>query len=159
MTYDRELLAAELRRDEGVRPLLYDDATGKPIFKGSVVVGNPTVGVGRNMLRPLSDAAIDFLLAEDMRDTEADLDLRWPWWRYLDPVRQLVMCNMCLNMGGPRLAGFVRFLAAVRAGSYEVAAHEMASSLWARQVGERAVRLEGMMIRGADDVPGSPPTV
>ena len=149
---DRALLTAELRRDEGVRPLLYDDATGKPIVKGCVVVGTPTVGIGRNMLRPLSDAAIEFLLIEDLRDTEADLDLRWPWWRDLDGVRQRVMCNMCMNLGVTKFAGFRRFLAAVRAGSYEVAAHEMATSLWHRQVGERAVRLEGMMIRGEDDL-------
>jgi len=153
VTLDRTLLAAELRRDEGVRQLLYDDATGKPIVRGSVVVGTPTVGIGRNMLRPLSNAAIAFLLAEDMRDTEADLDLRWPWWRSLDPVRQRVMCNLCFNLGPTKLAGFRRFLAAVQAGSYAVAAHEMASSLWHRQVGERAVRLEGMMLRGDDEAP------
>ncbi len=69
------------------------------------------------------------------------------------------MCNMAFNLGATKLAGFVRFLAAVQAGSYEVAAHEMAASLWARQVGERAVRLEGMMIRGSTGSPDDAPTV
>ena len=143
MTLDRTLLAAELRRDEGVRRFAYWDTTG-----------HLTIGVGHNLSAVgLSDAAIEFLLIEDLRDTEAELDLRWPWWRDLDGVRQRVMCNLCFNLGATKLATFVRFLAAVQAGSYQVAAHELASSLWHRQVGERAVRLEGMMIRGADDVP------
>ncbi len=143
MAYDRELLAAELRRDEGVARFPYYDT-----------MGHLTVGCGHNIsAHGLSDAAISLVLAEDIAAAEADLDLRWPWWRDLDPVRQRVMANMCFNLGATKLATFVRFLAAVQAGSYEVAAHEMASSLWARQVGVRAVRLEGMMIRGADDPP------
>ncbi len=149
MTYDRELLAAELRHDEGVRNKPYVDTTG-----------HLTIGCGRNLdTIGLLDAEIALLLEHDIGAAEAALDHSWPWWRDLDPVRQRVMCNMCFNMGDTKLAGFVRFLAAVRAGSYEVAAHEMASSLWARQVGERAVRLEGMMIRGSGAAPGSPPTV
>lgn len=42
-------LRAELRGDEGEVLKVYDDATGKPIGPGSVVVGNPSIAVGRNL--------------------------------------------------------------------------------------------------------------
>ncbi len=143
MTFDRGLLAVELRRDEGVRSKPYVDTTG-----------HTSIGVGRNLSAVgLLDAEIDLMLGHDIDRAAAELDRRWPWWRDLDPVRQRVLVNMTFNLGAAGLATFVRFLAAVRAGSYEVAAHEMASSLWHRQVGARAVRLEGMMIRGSTDVP------
>src|SRR6476659_583197 len=88
VTYDRELLAAELRRDEGVRRKPYVDTTG-----------HLTVGVGRNLdAIGLDDAEIALLLEHDIARAEADLDLRWPWWRDLDPVRQRVMCNMAFNL-------------------------------------------------------------
>lgn len=154
MTLDRTLLAAELRRDEGWRPVLYDDATGHPIARGSHVVGAPTIGVGRNLAaHGLSDDEIALLLANDITIAEAELDIHWPWWRTLDPVRQRVMANLCFNLGAPRLSGFTRFLTAAQAGDYAKAADEMADSLWARQVGARATRLIAMMRDGATDAP------
>ena len=65
-------------------------------------------------------------------------------WDGLDDVRQRALLNMAFNLG-PRLAGFVDFLAAVRARRWDAAAAEMINSKWAKQVGERAKRLAEMM--------------
>jgi lysozyme len=80
--------------------------------------------------------------------TVADLNRLLPWWSTLDDVRARVLVNMAFNMGAVGLAQFHQTLAAVRAGAYEAAASGMLHSLWARQVGPRALRLAEMMRTG-----------
>ncbi len=133
-----DALLAELIRDEGERLKPYRDTVGKL-----------TLGVGRN----LDDVGITqeesrFLLVNDVARVERDLDRALPWWRSLDEVRQRVLANMAFNMGIAGLLGFKRTLSLIQAGSYTEAAAAMAESLWHRQVGQRAVRLETMMRDG-----------
>jgi lysozyme len=131
-------MIAELRRDEGVERKPYTDSVGKL-----------TIGVGRNLTDVgLSDDEIDYLLHNDLKRVDADLDAHAAWWRTLDPVRQRVLRNLCFNMGWPRLAGFKNALGAMKAGKYATAANEMLDSTWARQVGARAQRLAAMMRTG-----------
>lgn len=140
------LLDAELRRDEGVRYVVYRDTKNIP-----------TCGVGHNCLAsplpeswtlPLTDSKVAELLNHDLTVTFAGLDLHLPWWRQLDDVRQRVIANMAFNLGVDKLLTFRNTLAAVRAGSYHVAAENMRKSLWASQVGKRAERLIKAMESG-----------
>jgi lysozyme len=55
---------------------------------------------------------------------------------------------MSLNLGLNRLGAFAEMRRHVAAGDFEKAADAMMDSLWARQVGERAKRLEKMMREG-----------
>jgi lysozyme len=59
-----------------------------------------------------------------------------------------VLVNMIFNMGGRRLAGFRKMLAALQKKEYEQAAVEMLASAWAEQVGDRALRLAEQMRKG-----------
>ncbi|MDB5985149.1 MAG: hypothetical protein JWR16_202 [Nevskia sp.] len=136
---DLILMAAELRRDEGVRYVLYYDTKGIP-----------STGVGRNLrasplpagwVYPLSDAQVDQLLNSDLANTFAQLDHSLPWWRGLDEVRQRVVANMCFNLGIGTLMTFHNTLGAMRRGAYAVAAAGMKASAWHGQVGQRAARL------------------
>lgn len=139
MTFDRAQLVADLERDEGVRPFPYTDTVGKL-----------TIGIGRNLTdRGLSADEMEYLLQNDIDLAVDDLNRGAPWWDTLDPVRQRVLVNMCVNLGWPKLRGFVRMLAAARRGDYQAAAAAMRDSLWARQVGARAERLAQLMERGA----------
>ena len=136
---DLALLEAELIRDEGTRLHPYVDSVGKV-----------TIGVGRN----LTDVGISvdesaLLLAHDIEDACHDLDVHLPWWRNLDEVRQRVMVNMCFNLGIGKLLGFPNTLSLIEAGKYAEAAVALKTSLWHRQVGPRAVRLEAMLETGA----------
>lgn len=158
MTYDRAQLERELVRDEDERLKVYRCTAGKR-----------SIGVGRNLddvgIRASETAALGItlqsvlacgitrsqcraLLANDIAGCEADLDRRLPWWRKLDGVRQRVLLNMCFNLGIVRLLGFRNTLRYVEAGNYAAAAAGMKASLWARQVGNRAVRLQAMMLTG-----------
>jgi len=138
MTYNRELLVYELSRDEDVRAKPYKDSVGKL-----------TIGVGRNLDdKGLSKAEINILLNNDINDCESDLDREMPWWRQLNDNRQRVLLNMCFNLGITRLKGFKNMLRDVQNGLYDQAAVEMLDSLWAQQVGGRAVRLAKLMKNG-----------
>ena len=137
--FDNPTMLAELTRDEGIRNYPYVDTTG-----------NITIGVGRNLSADgLSNPEVAMLLADDLALTVAALDAKLPWWTSLDDVRQRVLVNMCFNLGIGKLLSFVHFLAAVKAANWPLAVVQMQNSLWAKQVGVRAVRLEQMILTGA----------
>lgn len=128
-----DLVESELMLDEGFRSRPYLDTATPP---------RVTIGFGRNLTdKPLTKAEGLFLLRNDLLDAVHELDARLPWWRGLDDVRGAVLINMAYNLGGARLMGFVKMLAALRAGDYATAAAEGRDSQWFTQVGGRGVRL------------------
>lgn len=149
MTYDPDAVLAQLKGDEASRNFVYDDATGAPIAAGSRMVGNPTVGIGRNLAgRGLSDDEIEYLCRNDIAACAAELDQNVPWWRQLSPVRQGQMINLCFNMGWPKLSGFHHFLAAMQAGNWQGAVAELQNSLWWDQVGRRGPEIAEKILAG-----------
>ena len=132
------ILRKELSRDEDRRAKPYIDTVGKT-----------TIGVGRNLDDVgLRADEIDLMLTNDIAAAVADLDRSLPWWRGLSDARRRVMANMAFNLGIGRLLGFKNMLAATSAGRYGEAAAEMLNSKWAKQVGDRAIRLATMMKAG-----------
>jgi lysozyme len=129
----------QISKHEGRKSRLYKDTKG--IW---------TIGVGRNMTRPLSEAAIDFLLDEDIEDHHRELHQALPWVKTLDPTRQAVLLDMAFNLGVPGLLNFKRTLASIERGDYALASNQMLESLWASQVGQRAHTLAQMMRTGVN---------
>lgn len=124
-----------LVRHEGLRRLAYEDS-----------VGVLTIGVGRNIEEVgLSDDEIYYLLKNDIRRCETELDNAFRWYKDLDQVRQEAMINLCFNLGITRLRKFKLALRAMEAKDYEDAADEFLDSLWATQVGQRAVEVTYMI--------------
>jgi lysozyme len=116
-------------------------------------LGFDTIAVGRLIHRGkggLTAAECDYLLANDVRRFETELDRNLPWWRQLDPVRQRVLLDMAFNLGTNGLLQFKNTLAFVKAGKYPEAATGMLSSKWATQVGARAITLSEMMKTGKE---------
>lgn len=159
---NREVLKAELRRDEGEKLRVY-----------KCTEGFDTIGCGRNLdavglslaeqlalgctvaevkKKGITKAQSDLLLDNDIDRSIADLDRVLNWWRQLDPVRQRVLINMCFNMGIGNgrngLTSFRNTLRYIQNGEYGHAADNMLASKWARQVGNRAVRLAELMRLG-----------
>lgn len=123
-------LQDQLIRDEGLKLKPYRDKVGKL-----------TIGIGRN----LDDVGISqkeafMLLAADIQKAEDFLAKELPWTIDLDSVRYGVFCNMAFNLGS-RLLKFDDFIAKAKAGDVHGASVAMLDSTWARQVGERALRL------------------
>ena len=108
--------------------------------------GKLTIGVGRN----LEDVGISkeeamFLLENDLNRCHQECLRAFIWYGELDNARQGVIQEMCFNLGLARLKTFTKMLLACKLGNYELAAREMLSSLWARQVGKRAETLADIM--------------
>src|SRR3990167_6592863 len=123
---------------EGIRLKPYNDTKGKL-----------TIGVGHN----LTDNGIPFEISEKLLEGDliiAVLDLKraLPWFEKLDEIRQRVLIDMCFNLGINGLLKFVKTLKSIEEGEYKFASLQMLQSLWAQQVGKRAIRLAEMMETG-----------
>jgi lysozyme len=130
-------IAERLKRDEGYSATPYKDS-----------VGVWTIGYGTNITSISQDEA-EWLLRHRLSLAAQALVLACPWVEALDDIRLEVLINMAYNMGVPTLLSFRQTLAAVEQGRYGDAADGMLASLWARQVGPRAIRLAEMMRHGA----------
>ncbi len=131
-------LKADLMRDEELRLEPYLDSAG-----------NLTIGVGRNLSsRGITEQEAHVLLDTDVAVVFEDLDRNVTWWRRLPDGAQRALANMCFNLGWPRLSGFRRMLLALQVGDFETAAREALDSKWARQVGDRAVRIAELIRKG-----------
>lgn len=131
-------LSEQLIRDEGLKLKPYRDTQGKL-----------TIGVGRN----LDDTGITreealYLLLGDITRTQTTVFTLLPWIITLDEVRQAALLNLAFNVGPHGLLEFRKMLAAAQAGEWAAAGMEMVSSLWAQQVGARALRLQRQLDSG-----------
>lgn len=134
-----QIAEEQIRRDEGVRLKPYRDTVGKL-----------TIGAGRNLDDVgISDEEAEFLLANDIDRAANEARRLVPKFDLLSETRKAVMLNMVFNLGAAKLAGFKNFLAAVDDGRFTDAAAHMLDSMWAQQVGGRAVRLARQMKEGA----------
>ncbi len=135
---NKEQLIKDLIRDEGMVLEAYHDSRG-----------HLTIGIGR-LIDPdlggrISKGEAMFMLTNDIETVEKELDAKLDWWRGLPDQAQRALCNMTFNLGFPRLSGFEKMLAAMKAGDFEEAANQALDSLWARQVGLRARRISDMI--------------
>ena len=129
-------LARLLTRHEGRRAFPYTDTAGRL-----------TIGVGRNLTdRGLAGDEIDLLLANDIALARSICgDQFGAAFHAASTARQQALISMAFNLGGPRLAGFVRFHAAVMRGDWDAAAAEALDSRWATQTGRRATDIAAML--------------
>ena len=135
---NKEKLIEELKRDEGVELRPYKCSAG---FL--------TLGVGRNIEeRGITMDESDYLLANDITICEEEAARVFKWYDTLSDVRQRVILNMIFNLGLTKLLNFKKFLAAMEAEDWEEAGKQMLDSRWAKQVGNRADRLEQMIVNG-----------
>lgn len=132
---DFKILTKWLELDEGCKL--------KPYY---CTAGKLTIGVGRNLEDTgITKAEAQFMLEGDIVRLMKELDELFPEWRDLSETRQMVVLNMCFNMGTFGFLNFKRTIAYMRAEKFSEAADEMLRSQWADQVGDRAKRLSEAM--------------
>lgn len=132
-----EVLKAQLMHHEDVRDKPYLCKAGKL-----------TIGVGHNLVdNPMPYAVIMHLLDCDVSGVLHEL-AQYEWFTELNEPRKIVISNMAFNMGVPTLCEFRKMIAAIIRKDYNAAANEMMRSMWAKQVGNRAVMLSGIMRTG-----------
>lgn len=135
-------LSRQLRGDEGERPCVYPDH-----------LGYMTIGVGRlvDARKPgagLRPSEMAFMLNNDIDDRIEALTRKLPWFQDLDDARRGVLLNMAFQLGTDGLLKFVNTLKLIEDGKYDLAAHAMLQSLWAKQTPERAARMAQQMLSG-----------
>lgn len=144
MNIDR--LKESLSLHEDRRSKVYDDADGKPLISGQYVRGYATIGVGRNLVRRgLFEDEIDLMLANDIAAFTAEVYAALPWANNLPDHQQEVLVEMALNLGTKGMLGFTHMLEHLKHKGPVMASHEMLSSRWAKQVGQRALTLAKKM--------------
>jgi lysozyme len=158
MNYNRGKLIDQLILHEGLRLQVYQDH-----------LGIDTIGVGRNLEdrgitdgelafmsllkneiydTGITEANARFLLSNDIDIVEKELLNAHPCIERMDDVRIRVVLDMAFNMGVPRLCKFKNMWAGIEDGDYIKACVEMLDSRWAKQVGNRAIRLSEAMRTG-----------
>lgn len=130
---DRTRLKAQLGQEEDKIPYAYPDS-----------LGYLTIGVGHLIDKRkggrLDDAVIDLQLELDMDRAEA-IAKSYSWYASLNDVRQNVIVDIIFNMGKAHFDQFHNAQLWIERGDYEHGAQELANSLWAKQVGQRATKL------------------
>lgn len=138
MTFD-EAIKHILTQDEGKRLKPYVDTVGKV-----------SIGIGRNLSDVgISEQECDILFENDLERAIKTFQDNFPaLGTQLVDARRLVMICMIFNMGINRFLGFKKLIDAIQRRDYAAAADEMLDSTWAKQVGDRAVRLAQIMNTG-----------
>jgi lysozyme len=140
---DVDAIYEQLKIDEGVEYVIYEDHLGYPTFGvGHLILeSDPECGqpvgtpVNEERVRACFERDLDLAISEchglygerDFRDFPSEV--------------QEILVNMMFNMGRPRLSKFKNFNAALAANDWSKAAAEGRDSLWYRQVTNRAERL------------------
>lgn len=94
----------------------------------------------------ISHEQVDAWFAMDIDRTLQDCKQIFPDFDDLPEEAQLVIANMCFQLGRPRLSNFKKFIAAVNDRDWAKAADEMEDSRWYKQTTARADRLIARII-------------
>tara|TARA_R100001480_G_C4657872_1_gene171751 strand:+ start:119 stop:565 length:447 start_codon:yes stop_codon:yes gene_type:complete len=143
-------LREQLKIDEGVKYEIYNDHLGYPTFGiGHLITekdpehGKPVgTEVSADRVNEVFNADVQLYINETKK-VFSDLESK-------PEAIQLVLVNMCFNLGAPRLSNFKKFIAAINDEQWSEAAVEMMDSRWARQVGPRAERLRDVVLAQAN---------
>ena len=95
----------------------------------------------------VSHEQINDWFTKDINTTLRDCKDIFPDFDTLPSEAQLVIANMCFQLGRPRLSQFKKFIAAVNDADWIKAAEEMENSRWHKQTTARAERLIARIIK------------
>lgn len=108
--------------------------------------GKLTIGVGRNIEdRGITTDEAMYLLKNDITICIHELNNRLPWFADAHETVKIVLVDMAINLGVPRLMQFKWTLSCLEKKDYKSASAEMLNSKWAGQVGQRAITLSNML--------------
>lgn len=134
-------LRADLELDEGVKYEIYLDHLDLPTFGIGHLVRDVDPEYGEDVGTPVSEDRVASAFEQDIQITVEDCEKLYPDFYELPEEAQLIIANMCFNLGYPRLSKFKGMKRGVDARDWNAAADEMVDSRWYRQVTNRADRL------------------
>ena len=135
-------LQNELADDEGIKYELYlcseNHLTGGI---GHLITEWEADYYGKPIGYPVPNEQVNTWFEKDIDVTINDCKIIFEEFDSLPEEAQLVIANMCFQLGRPRLSKFKKFIAAVKEQDWERAADEMKDSRWYKQTTARAERL------------------
>jgi lysozyme len=138
---NKDQLREELAADEGCKYEIYLDHLGLPTFGIGHLVKDVDPEHGQPVGTPVSEERVRQVFDLDILVTIEDCHRLYDDFDDLPEEAQLVIANMCFNLGYPRLSKFKGMKAGVDARDWNRAADEMVDSRWHDQVPNRAKRL------------------
>ena len=140
-------LQDEIANDEGVVYELYRCSLGHLTGGiGHLITEWDEEYYGMPVGTKVSHEQVDAWFAVDINRTLQDCKEIFPDFNDLPEEAQLVIANMCFQLGRPRLSNFIKFIAAVNDRDWIKAADEMEDSRWYKQTTARAERLIARII-------------
>lgn len=122
---------------------------GNKLFPYADTTGHMTIGIGRNLtVRGLYPNEPEMLLDNDLNYFIPKLKETIPFFKSLDSVRQIVLVDMCFNLGLKGLLEFKKMLEAIKRRDWTCAAKEILESKAAIQASNRYQNLAHMMQTG-----------
>ena len=138
---NKDRLREELADDEGCKLEIYLDHLGLPTFGIGHLVREDDPEHGEPVGTAVSEERVRQVFSLDIAVTLEDCKRLYADFDDLPEEAQLVIANMCFNLGYPRLSKFKDMRAAVNERSWNAAADAMVDSRWHDQVPNRAKRL------------------
>ena len=139
-------LREQLKIDEGVKYEIYEDHLGYATFGIGHLITDKDPEYGWPVGTKISEDRVNEVFNSDVEKFVNEAKKIFPDLDNKPESIQLVLVNMCFNLGAPRLSKFKKFIAAINDEQWIEAAVEMMDSRWAQQVGPRAIRLKQIVI-------------
>ena len=143
-------LKDQLKIDEGVKYEIYNDHLGYATFGIGHLITASDPEYEMPIGTPVSEERVNEVFKLDVEKFISETEKVFPKLTELPDTIQLVLVNMCFNLGAPRLSKFHKFIAAINNSELIEAAVEMMDSRWANQVGARAERLKQIVLEQHD---------
>jgi lysozyme len=131
-----------------LKELLFDHEDYKQ-FPYSDTTGHLTIGIGRNLsTRGISISEAFQFLDDDILYFSPKLSSLFPFFDGLDDNRQIVLIDMCFNVGINGLLNFKDMLEAIKNKDWQKASEEIINSKAAEQCPNRYQKLAYIMKTG-----------
>ncbi len=141
-------LQNEIADDEGVMYETYNCSLGHLTGGiGHLITEWDTDYYDKPVGTKIPNEKVDEWFTVDINVTLSDCHEIFPDFNNLPEEAQLVIANMCFQLGRPRLSQFKKFIAAINDADWIKAAEEMENSRWHKQTTERAERLIARIIK------------
>jgi lysozyme len=143
-------LQEQLKIDEGVKYEIYNDHLGYATFGIGHLITDKDPEYGKPIGTKITEERVNEIFQTDVELYISETKSVFPGLENKPEKIQLVLVNMCFNLGAPRLSKFKKFIAAIDQEQWMEASLEMMDSQWAKQVGPRATRLKEIVLDHAD---------
>lgn len=133
----RDILHTNLIKHEGVKLKPYRDTAGVL-----------TIGVGHNLENGITHKTVMQILDDDIDVATQDAKKIFPSLLTFSDNRQAALIELVFNMGLGTFSKFHTTIACIHAGNWKLGARNLLDSIWAKQVGHRAIDIANMIENG-----------